>query len=127
MTVLPPESPQEILAHLPLNPKVFMVLLALAEGLAHGYEIKRKAESQSGGSVSLDAGSLYRTIAKLEKKGFIVESEERPEPEDDDARRRYYLLTGLGAEVLAAEAGRLRRMVDAVPSADPLSRATGSA
>jgi len=122
-----PGSSPEVRAHLPLNPKVFMVLLALAEEPTHGYEIKKKAEAQSAGAVRLDAGSLYRTLAKLEERGLVRETETRPEPEDDDSRRRYYELTPLGAKVLSAEAARLRGMVKAVPSEERLSAATGTA
>jgi hypothetical protein len=39
--------------------------------------------------------------------GLIEETSERPDPELDDERRRYYGLTHLGRRVLAAEAARL--------------------
>ncbi len=71
----------------PLNPRVFMILLAFAEGTAHGYHIKKAVEEQSGGQIRLDAGSLYRAMAKLLDYGLIEEAEERPEPGEDDARR----------------------------------------
>jgi DNA-binding PadR family transcriptional regulator len=95
----------------PLSPKVFAILLALADGSAHGYELKKAVERQSEGAIRIDAGSLYRTIAQLVDEGLIRESGERPEPEADDTRRRYYELTTGGREALEAEALRLTRVV----------------
>ncbi len=97
---------------LPLNPRVFTILLALADGSAHGYQIKKAVEERSGGAIRLDAGSLYRTIAKLLDEGLIAEFGERPDPAMDDTRRRYYQLTEQGRAVVAAEARRLAHLVE---------------
>ena len=43
--------------------------------------------------------------------GLIVEPRERPAPEEDDERRRYYRLTALGEAVARAEARRLADLV----------------
>jgi len=102
-----------------------MVLLALVEGPTHGYEIKKRGEARSDGAVRLDVGTVYRALAQLEERGLIRESGRRPGPEDDDPRRRYYELTELGSGVLAAEADRLREMVDLV-EAHGGSRPAGS-
>ena len=111
--------------HLPLNPRIFMILMAVAEGSAHGYEIKKRAEARSGGDIRLDAGSLYRTLAQLVDRGLIRETPGRPEPPEDDTRRRYYELTETGREVLAAEVRRLAGMVD-FARANDLLPSTGS-
>jgi DNA-binding PadR family transcriptional regulator len=95
-----------------MNPRVFMILLAFAEGSAHGYQVKKAVEERSGGSVKLDAGSLYRSLAKLVDEGLVVESGERPDPDMDDTRRRYYELTDEGKAVVSAEAGRLADLVE---------------
>jgi DNA-binding PadR family transcriptional regulator len=47
----------------------------------------------------------------MRRDGLIEESDERPDPELDDQRRRYYRLTGLGRKVFAAEADRLSSLV----------------
>ena len=99
-------------AALPLNPRVFAILLALSEGEAHGYRIKKSVEDRSGGTIRLDPGSLYRTIARLVDDAWIAESEERPDPGSDDSRRRYYRLTPDGQSILRAEAKRLAGLVD---------------
>lgn len=103
-------QPDELL---PLSAPVFHILIALADGEAHGYAIMRKAAERSEGSVRLGAGTLYGAISRLLDDGLIEESEERPDPEMDDTRRRYYRLTHFGGRVLAAETQRLSDLVRA--------------
>lgn len=99
-------------ATVPLNPRVLMILLSFAEGPAHGYEVKKRAEHVSGDSVRLDAGSLYRSIAQLLEQGLIEEVGDMSEPQSRDSRRRYYSITARGRELAAAEARRLAGLVD---------------
>jgi len=92
---------------LPLTPAVFYILLVLAEGDRHGYAIMQEATKRSGGALRLGPGTLYAAISRLLEDGLIVEREERPAPELDDSRRRYYHLSDRGSQALAAEAKRL--------------------
>jgi DNA-binding PadR family transcriptional regulator len=101
---------------LPLTPAVFHILIALADGETHGYAIMLEVARRSGGSVRLGPGTLYGAIGRLLEDGLIEESEERPDPEMDDTRRRYYRLTNFGARVLAAETERLAGLVRAARS-----------
>ena len=96
---------------LPLTPAVFHILVSLGEGERHGYAIMQEVAKRSGGAVRLGPGTLYGAISRLLKDGLIEESKERPDPEIDDTRRRYYRLTHLGARVLAAETKRMRDLV----------------
>src|SRR5947209_18493097 len=98
---------------LPLTPAVFHILVALADGEAHGYAIMQEVARRSGGVVRLGPGTLYGAISRLLEDNLIEESEERPDPEKDDTRRRYYRLTKWGGEVLAAETDRLAALVRA--------------
>lgn len=98
---------------LPLTPAVFHILIALADGEAHGYAIMQHAAKRSGGSVRLGAGTLYGAVNRLLQDHLIEEAGERPDPEMDDSRRRYYRLTDLGARVLAAETKRMADLVRA--------------
>ena len=98
---------------LPLSPPVFHILLALAEGEAHGYAIMQDVSRRSDGVVRLGPGTLYGAIGRMLEDGLIEESEARPDPEMDDSRRRYYRLTHLGGDVLATETRRLSVLVRA--------------
>ena len=98
---------------LPLTPVAFEILLALADGEQHGYSIMREVDRRSNGNVVLHPGTLYRALARLLESGLIQELEERPDPEHDDERRRYYQLTARGIAVARAEAERLEGQVTA--------------
>lgn len=87
------------------------MLLALAGGAAHGYRIRADVIESSGGTVTLDPGSLYRLIARLVDDGLIAEVPRSLRPEDDDARRRYYRLTPVGRRLLEAETDRMADLV----------------
>src|SRR5262245_38220966 len=89
---------------LPLPTATFHILLALADGDRHGYGIIQEVEARTGGELRLAAGTLYRSIQRLLEQGLLVEAQERPAPELDDERRRYYRLTALGTAVARAEA-----------------------
>lgn len=97
---------------LPLTPAVLNILLALADGERHGYGIMREVEGRSGGEVRLGPGTLYGSIKRMLADGLIEESDERPDPEMDDQRRRYYRITDFGRRVAGAEAERLASLVD---------------
>ena len=98
-------------AWLPLTPAMFHILLALADKERHGYEIMREVDERSEGQVRLGPGTLYGSIKRMLSDGLIEEMDERPDPELDDERRRYYRLTDLGHRVAVAEAERLERLV----------------
>ena len=98
---------------LPLTPVAFEILLALADGERHGYNILQEVETRSGGAVALHAGSLYRALARLLESDLIEELNESPDPSSADERRRYYRLTTRGIAVARAEAGRLEGQVAA--------------
>jgi DNA-binding PadR family transcriptional regulator len=105
---------------LPLSPASFHILMALAEADRHGYAIIQAVLERTRGAVKLGAGTLYRTIQRLLDDGLVVEIDERPDPDEDDERRRYYRLTAFGRAVARAEAQRLADLVR-------LARASGLA
>lgn len=96
---------------LPLPEATFHILLALADSDRHGYAIQREVAARTEGAVKLGAGTLYRSIQRMQEQGLIVETRDRPAPEDDDDRRRYYRLTPLGMEAARAESRRLAQMI----------------
>lgn len=95
---------------LPLTPAVFHVLLALVEGERHGYAIMQEVAESTRGQINMGPGTLYGTIKRLLEARLIEESDRRPDPELDDARRRYYRLSGLGQQVVKAEALRYEQL-----------------
>ncbi|HLW98689.1 MAG TPA: PadR family transcriptional regulator [Candidatus Acidoferrales bacterium] len=109
MTVMEKRSVEPLL---PMTAAMFHVLLALADGDKHGYAIMKEVTRLTDGAVSLSAGTLYGILRRLESEGLVVEKEERPAPELDDERRRYYHLTEFGRRVARAEAERLEDMVE---------------
>ena len=104
-------------ALLPLPLATFHILLALAEDDRHGYAIIQDVAARTAGELKLSAGTLYRSIQRMLEDGLIVEVRERPAPELDDERRRYYRITPFGAAVARAEAGRLTELVKLARSA----------
>src|SRR5512132_4723074 len=95
----------------PVRTNWFHVLLSLADQEQHGYGIMQEVLERTGGKVRLWPATLYGTLKRLIDEELIEESDERPAPELDDARRRYYRLTSLGRRVLVAESRRLEDLV----------------
>jgi DNA-binding PadR family transcriptional regulator len=96
---------------IPLKPQWFHILLTLAGGEQHGYGIMQEVLNRTTGKVRLWPATLYGSLKRLIEANLIEESSERPAPELDDARRRYYRLTTLGKQVLDAECERLQELV----------------
>lgn len=94
---------------LPLSPAMLHILLALAGEDLHGYGIMLEVARQSEGQYKLGPGTLYDNLRKLMTQRCVEEVQKQAA--DEDPRRRYYRLTGLGRRVLAAEVARLEGVV----------------
>jgi DNA-binding PadR family transcriptional regulator len=103
-------TPPDPNSWLPLSQAHFHVLVALTAGDRHGYAIMGAVEESSGGIVRMGPATLYGTLKKLVERDLVEESDRRPASNDDE-RRRYYRLTGLGQAVCRAEADRLAGLV----------------
>jgi DNA-binding PadR family transcriptional regulator len=118
--------------YLPLTPAALDIVLALGDEELHGYAIMREVRRRTGGRRRLAPGTLYRSLKQMQERGLVEESEERPDPELDDERRRYYRLTDLGRRVAVAEVERLEDVVRAArskglaPSARPSGAPAGA-
>ncbi|HLK63028.1 MAG TPA: PadR family transcriptional regulator [Bryobacteraceae bacterium] len=97
---------------LPLPEATFHILLAVSDADRHGYAIIQDVAVRTGGQLKLSAGTLYRSIARMMEQGLILETRERPAPDQDDERRRYYRITPYGREVAQAEVRRLAQLLD---------------
>ena len=93
---------KEIKKYLPLSEATYYILLALIEPL-HGYGVMQKVESISNGTVSIGPGTLYGAFTTLEKEKLIVMVKE-------EERRKSYMLTPRGREVLKEQISRLEIM-----------------
>jgi DNA-binding PadR family transcriptional regulator len=104
----------------PISAIAFEVLLSLLDSERHGYDIMRDVERRSGQTVH--PGTLYRTIRRLTDDGLLTELDERPAPELDDERRRYYAVNPDGRECARREAERLAELVAAARAKNLLGR-----
>jgi DNA-binding PadR family transcriptional regulator len=98
-------------SYLPLPRDTFHILVSLADRDRHGYSVMLDVADRTGGRLRLSPSSLYAAIKRLLGQGLIEELDERPDPQHDDERRRYYRLTRLGRRVAVAEAQRLERLL----------------
>ncbi|MCG6987012.1 MAG: helix-turn-helix transcriptional regulator [Gemmatimonadetes bacterium] len=104
----------------------FLILLALADGPLHGLGIAEDVARSTGGSLGLGPGTLYTTLHRLLDTGLIEESPDRPEPDADDPRRRYYRITSRGRRRIASEAASLDALLGAVRAKGILPSGSGS-
>jgi DNA-binding PadR family transcriptional regulator len=96
---------------LPLPRDTFHILVSLADRERHGYSVMQDVAERTDGALRLSPSTLYASIKRLLDWRLIEELAERPDPEHDDERRRYYRLTKLGRRVAVAEARRLERLL----------------
>jgi DNA-binding PadR family transcriptional regulator len=89
----------------------FLILLALVEKNRHGYGVMKEIERLTHGETKIWPANLYGALKDLQEEGLVAESHDRPDPDVDDERRRYYRLTELGREAVAAEVDRLEDLV----------------
>ena len=97
---------------LPMSAVEFIVLLVLTDGASHGYAIVKEIEERTDGQISLLPGNLYAILQRLTETGVIARAQ-ATSSNGADKRRRNYCITAFGREVAAAEAARMKRMVEA--------------
>ena len=88
--------------YVPMTETGFYILLCLREEM-HGYSVVRRVEEMTGGEIRLSPGTMYGSLSKMEKDGLI-----RFVREED--KRKLYVITPLGREVLALEMRRIERL-----------------
>lgn len=108
MPTNPDSDPDSLL---PLPAATFHILMALAVEERHGYAIIQEVARRTNNRLKLGAGTLYRSLQRMLEQGLIRETDERPDPSNDDERRRYYRITKYGHVVARAEARRLTELV----------------
>jgi len=118
------KGPEDLL---PLTPSVFHILVALSLGERHGYAIMRQVAEDTDGALQLGPGTLYGCLQRMLAAGLVEESDQRPDPQLDDERRRYYRISDFGTRVVRAEAKRLDAAVTAARARRLLPRNSGGA
>ncbi len=91
----------------PLTEATYYILLALQEP-NHGYGMMQMIEQITEGEVEIGPGTLYGALGKLEKQGAIQAA---VCPDSSDARRKCYVLTEAGQELLVDEYKRMKRVL----------------
>lgn len=88
--------------YVPMTETGFYILLCLRKE-AHGYSIVQQVESLTGGEIKISPGTMYGSLSKMEKDGLITFVRE-------EDKRKIYLITELGKEVLNLEMKRIERL-----------------
>jgi len=100
---------------LPLRPLDLHVLVALSERDRHGYGIVQTVAECSDNKIRLAPGNLYPVLRRLVEAGLIRDDGERLADDLKHKQRRYYAITELGSRVAAAEALRLKSLLQEQP------------
>ncbi len=100
---------------LPLRPLDLHVLVALSERDRHGYGIVQTVAERSDNKIRLAPGNLYPVLRRLVEVGLIRDDGERLAHDLEHKQRRYYAITTLGRRVAAAEAVRLKNLLEEQP------------
>ena len=95
---------KEIENILPLSESSFYILLSVIQP-CHGYGILKKIEEMTNGRIIMGAGTLYGALKNLLANGLIVEVD------SDSERRRNYLITESGKEMINKEIQRYEELI----------------
>lgn len=91
----------------PLTEATYYILLAL-QAPNHGYGMMQMIDQITDGEVEIGPGTLYGALGKLEKQGAIQTT---VCPDSSDTRRKCYVLTEVGQELLVEEYQRMKRVL----------------
>jgi len=88
-----------------------LILKTLSGGPRHGYAIAKWLEEKSGEALSVEEGSLYPALYRMEKKGWI---EAEWGVSELGRRAKFYRLTPRGRRQLAAQTAEWARFAGAI-------------
>ena len=94
------------MANAALTEAVYYILLSLLRPL-HGYGIMQQVQALSSGRVKLAAGTLYGALSTLLERGWITAL-----PGEGGERKKEYLITETGKEMVRAELVRLQELLE---------------
>ena len=87
---------------MPMTETGFYILFCLQQE-RHGYSITQKVKELTEGQLSISPGTMYGTLAKMEKDGLITFVRE-------EEKRKLYSITELGRQILELEIQRIERL-----------------
>lgn len=90
-------------SYLPMTETAYYTLLSLTQP-RHGYGVMQHVEAITSGRLRIGAGTLYGSLARMERDGIIAVVSEV-------GRRKTYGITATGSQLLEIELGRLRELV----------------
>ena len=96
------ELQKAVKRYIPMSETMFYILLSLREP-NHGYGIMQHVKEITADRVNMGAGTIYQSIGKLEGDGLIT-------PVREEDRKKIYMITDLGTQVLTTEAKRIREL-----------------
>ncbi|WP_161543886.1 PadR family transcriptional regulator [Streptococcus sanguinis] len=88
--------------YVPMTETGFYILFCLQQE-RHGYSITQKVKELTEGQLSISPGTMYGTLAKMEKDGLIAFVRE-------EEKRKLYSITELGKQILELEIQRIERL-----------------
>ena len=88
--------------YVPMTETGFYILFCLQKE-RHGYSITQKVKELTEGQLSISPGTMYGTLAKMEKDGLIAFVRE-------EEKRKLYSITQLGRQILEFEIQRIERL-----------------
>src|ERR1051326_5753709 len=88
-----------------------LILRTLIAGKAHGHAIAKHIQRTSEEALSVETGSLYPALHRLEARGWVAASWELSEK---GKRAKYYRLTAAGKKQLASEQSRWEALSRAI-------------
>ncbi len=91
---------------IPMSETMFYILLSLQEE-RHGYGIMLYVKELTKGRIVLGAGTIYQSLGKLEGDKLIQQTSETE-------RKKYYVMTETGRQILLEEASRIREIYRSV-------------
>jgi len=87
---------------LPMSETMFYILFSL-QTERHGYGVMQHVKDKTNNRLILGAGTIYQSIGKLESDGLIEATKELD-------RRKLYIITDMGKQILRAEAARIKEI-----------------
>lgn len=88
--------------YVPMTETGFYILFCLQQE-RHGYSVTQKVKELTEGQLSISPGTMYGTLAKMEKDGLIAFVRE-------EEKRKLYSITELGSQILELEIQRIERL-----------------